>query len=147
MKAIDQLHDAHQALRRAVKPKRADAHREEGPLAASFRAAMDIWRQMDAEGLSFQDRCHALEQTLRAAWPKGTCRCPRCFWRCADCQDTGALIESRPAAIYGGRLADVAVPCHCEKGRMFMPKAKAAATDFTAAGKTHKGGMSKAWER
>ena len=145
MSVSDQVREAHQALKRAVGPKRAAAHREEGPLAASFRAAMDIWRRMDADGVAFPDRCKALEQTLRASWPLGTCRCPRCFWRCQDCQDTGALIESRPAAIYGGALVDVVVPCHCEKGRMFMPK-QARESDFTAAGKTSKP-MTKAWVR
>jgi hypothetical protein len=145
MSVFDQVRDAHQALRKAVGPKRKAAHVEEGPLASSFRAAMDIWRSMDAEGVPFLERCKALERTLRAAWPKGTCRCPRCFWRCQDCQDTGAMIESRPAPIYGGRPVDVAVPCHCEKGRMFVPKQKQTA-DFTAAGKTSKP-MTKAWER
>lgn len=135
MNTIDTLRAAHQELRKAVPVKRRAAHKDEGKLAAAFREAMRFWDELKAKGGTISDLTAGLETTLRAAWPKGDCACPRCRWSCPYCEDTGARFEQRPARIYGGRLVMVVVPCSCQNGRRFVDVPKGGA-DFKAAGKT-----------
>lgn len=139
MNTIDILREAHQALRAAVPAKRKRAHQTEGKLAAAFREAMELWDDMKSKGGTLLDLTAGLERIFRSTWPKGECSCPRCRWTCRECEDTGALFERRPAAIYGGRIVDVVVPCHCANGRRFMPKPRFS-DDFKSAGKTTRAG-------
>lgn len=105
-------------------------------LGTVLAEAVELASKMRASGMGEAEITGALEQTLRAVWPKGSCACPRCRWVCRECEDTGAIIERQPARIYGGRLVDVAVPCHCEKGRWFRPKSRTAEDAIANAART-----------
>lgn len=135
MTSLDALNVAHDALRKAVRPARKQAHKTEGKLASAFRDAMRYWDELKARGGTLTDLVKGLEQVLRDVWPKGECSCPRCRWACQDCEDTGAMWQKRPARIYGGRMVDVIVPCHCARGVRFMPASKGP-DDFAKAGRS-----------
>ncbi len=135
----DPLREAHQELRKAVPINRRHAAREDGHLHALGRETFRIMDAMKANGETFAQRCEYLIGVLKAILkPVGEpCGCPRCRWACRECEDTGAMLERRPASIYGGKLVDVVAPCHCPKGGRFRPPSRSE-DDFTAAGKTKK---------
>lgn len=144
MSGIDIIRDAHNALRRAVGPKRREAKHVEGPLAKAFREAMAIWDAMKADGMSLSDRCKGLEAVLRQVWP---------FTRewhtlCPQCNDYGLQMAVCPGdATCGDNPAthrprrphlahDYGRPCYCELGRRFREAPKPGPDDFTQAGKS-----------
>ena len=137
MTATDALREAHTLLRRAVPGRRRQAHAEEGPLAASFRVAMEIWQKQQADGVPVVDRLAGLEKTLRAAWPQTR------EWKylCRSCADYGLVMGLCPGDRTCGRDRahlphEVGTPCWCSRGAAFKPKQKPAAEDFAAAGKS-----------
>src|SRR5262245_9718942 len=90
-----------------------------------------LWDAVTA-ALEDRDQGTALDDAVRDHWPQGR------EWKylCNACGDTGLIIEQRPARIYGGKLVDVGVPCHCRLGARFRPRPVAApANDDAAAGK------------
>lgn len=138
MTVTDTLKVAHNLLRKAVPGKRRRAHAEEGPLAQTFRVAMQIWDQQKAEGVPLAERIAGLEKTLRAAWPQGR------EWKylCKTCDDYGLDYDTcdgeRPVC---GRHKPhlphaFGRPCWCGAGSQFREKPKPSAEDFAAAGAT-----------
>lgn len=77
---------------------------------------------------------HELEALVppEAEWPEALRR-PRCAW----CQGTGLVLHFRVRDRLG-IVTTQGTPCRCTQGVRYLPKAAAAAEDFTAAGKTPK---------
>lgn len=134
-----ELISAHQQKARAVRAARRHAARIEGPLAATFRAAMEHWDAQKADGVSFAERATCLAASLRAAWPKG--RDEGWKYLCSDCSDYGLIISTCPGDATCGRVKqhpkhDFGTPCWCPKGVRFKDTPKAGPEGFTSAGKT-----------
>lgn len=140
----DQVAEAHAILKRAIYQKRRREDQGLGPLAQTFKVAMQIWDSEKADGIPRPDRVKHLEQSVRAAWPQGR------DWKylCDRCQDTGLIMRvcergarcngvsfrsDHPHAPSGKyrRLCthdrdssythDYGVPCWCAKGKDFDP--------------------------
>lgn len=138
MSFVDQVREAHEALKAAVKPSRREAHAKEGRLASTFRVAMKAWDEMKAEGATLQARVDGLEAMLRDVWPFTR------EWKylCANCEDGGLVFQQCPGdASCGRHKAHLAhsygTPCWCSLGNRFKSKPRGA-DDFTAAGRTTK---------
>jgi hypothetical protein len=106
-------------------------------LGAVFKEAMRIWDAQKAEGVSLPERLRGLEQTLRAAWPRG--RQEPWRFNCEQCEDRGLVMSTCPGVAEAtcGRerphLAhDFGRPCWCEGGARFRPKAKPTEDDAVA---------------
>lgn len=140
-KTATDLIAAHQAKARAVKAARRRARETEGPLAATFRAAMEHWDAQKADGISFAERAKGLEKSLRAAWPKG--RDTDWKYLCSDCSDYGLIMsDCRGDATCGRtfphRPHDFGRPCWCPKGARFRDTPKPGPEGFTGVGKSPK---------
>lgn len=143
--ALQGLSDAHgqgeliramARLRGAVRSeRRADA--AGGTLAQTFTAAMAIWDQDKANGVTRLDRLIGLDRTLRMAWPVTR------EWKymCQSCSDYGLAMSACPGDATCGREKahnphEFGTPCWCDAGARYRAKAKPTAEDFTAAGKS-----------
>lgn len=140
-KTASELITAHQQKARAVKAARRKAQQTEGPLAATFRVAMEHWDAQKADGVSFAERAKGLEQSLRAAWPKG--REEGWKYLCDDCSDYGLVMGKCPGNTTCGRTFphqahDFGWPCVCPKGARFREKPKSPSDGLTSAGKSPK---------
>jgi hypothetical protein len=107
-----------------------------GHLAQVFLTAMHIWDSDKALGVPRDARLHALEATLRQAWPQVR------EWKflCPQCDDLGLEIRDCVGDATCGRpkahLAHTfGRPCWCALGTRFKDKPKPTAEDFTAAGR------------
>lgn len=106
-------------------------------LGKTFVAAMQLWDQQKADGVTREDRLICLERTLRAAWPQTR------EWKflCQNCRDYGLVIAPCVGDASCGRakthlLHDYGTPCWCSAGQRFREKPKPSAEDFTAAGRS-----------
>ncbi len=136
---------------------RREAHKSEGVLAQTFRAAMAIWDAQKAQGVSEADRQKGLEQSLRAAWPQTR----EWHYLCQKCDDSGFVFGTCVSGSSCGRPFSLpqqhsddwtgrgkcteghvfAQPCWCSKGagiRRMLEKrpAPVSADDFTQAGRS-----------
>jgi hypothetical protein len=134
---VQQAIEAHQQARGIIRSDRKRAHRETGHLAKCFAAAMQIWADQRAAGVSFRDRLVGLTQTLRAAWPQTR------EWKylCQQCDDYGLVMRACPGDTTCGRHHphlphEFGTPCWCDHGRRHRERQKPSAEDFTAAGKS-----------
>lgn len=132
-----QLAQAFARLRGTVRRERRAAAFTGGTLAQTFTAAMAIWDQDTANGVSRLDRLISLERTLRMAWPVTR------EWKyaCKDCADYGLRMGTCPGDATCGRSKahyahDFGTPCWCGNGARYRDKAKPTPADFTAAGKS-----------
>lgn len=139
MSVVQPPPDAQPPSPRTIQKSRRRAHAEEGILAQTFREAMVMWDQAKAAGADLQARLQTLENTLRAAWPKGRER----DWQtlCSRCDDYGLELSSCPGDATCGRARrhlphEFGKPCWCPLGKRFKDKPKPSAEDFTAAGKS-----------
>lgn len=127
-----ELDKAHRKLLAAIRVKRRGEDGF-GVLGPSYRAAMEVWDDQVEQGVPFAERVRGLEQTLRAAWPKGR------EWKyvCQDCEDLGWIFRTcepyapcgRPFRLPGAREEErtgrgqcqpghrYCEPCFCPKGR------------------------------
>jgi hypothetical protein len=78
---------AHRTVTRETLARRKAAQRALGPLAETFKAAMEVSEKMRAEGVPRSDREAYVANVLREAWPKG--RPEPWHYHCEDCSDTG----------------------------------------------------------
>lgn len=152
-KTASDLDAAHRKLKAAIRIKR----RQEtgGELAQSYAAAMEVWDDQKEQGVPLAERVKGLEQTLRAAWPKGR------EWKyvCQDCEDYGWIFRTctpgtpcgRPFRLPGQRPDDYTgrgrcspghtycVACFCPKGRGFaagLQQGGSRPVDLTRVGKS-----------
>lgn len=135
---FDPLGQEHAAKRAGVAGARRQAHAEEGALAATHRAAIELWDRQKLEGVSLADRLRGLEQTLRLAWPKGR----EAEWKmlCTRCGDYGLEMAWCDGDATCGRVKrhlphEYGNPCWCQAGQRFKVLVKRAA-DFTEAGQS-----------
>jgi len=150
---------AHHALLEALKRKRRQLAKAQGPLARTFVAAMEQWDHEKAAGVSDADRLAHLQVVLRAAWPftrTWQYLCQRCddtglvqavCRKGARCNGTSTRIDhfSLPAGKYQRLCAkfpdsdyehEYGTPCLCEKGARFRTAAKPTREDYTQSGKS-----------
>lgn len=140
-----------------IQRRRRAADHEWGPLARTYLAAMEIWDAEKADGVPLEVRHAHLEQTIRAAWPRG--RAEPWHHACDRCSDTGWVPSvctpetpcGRPFRLPGasgndwtgrGRCSSghsYVRPCHCQNGdearRALNPKAVASDDYAAGAGK------------
>jgi hypothetical protein len=143
--ALKTLSDAHgpkalasafAAVQGQVRRARKAADKGLGPLAQTFVAAMRIWDQQKADGVSKAERLAGLEKTLRAAWPQ-----TREWKYLCDCDDLGIKVSECPGDATCGRYKahlphTFGTPCWCPAGAKYRDKPKPSPEDFTAAGKS-----------
>ena len=146
--ALQSLSDAHgpkalasafAVLQGTVRRARRAAKREGGMLAQTVYAALDIWDQQKADGVSRAERLAGLEKTLRAAWPQ-----TREWKYLCQCNDLGLKLSECPGDSTCGRHRDhlphtFGTPCWCPTGAKYREKPKADPADFKAAGMTKVG--------
>ena len=100
-------------------------------LGSVVMEAIEMARQMRADGVEETTIQAGVESLVRDKWPRGR------EWKylCNECGDTGLRLESRLTPTYHYRV-DVGVPCWCSLGKRFQEKERA--EDFVQAGKTVK---------
>lgn len=142
----EDLHVAHDLLKRVIYKRRSKRDKEYGPLAETIKEAIRIWHAQKADGVSLTDRITGMEQTLRLSWPEGR------EWKylCPTCHDTGLALKlctkahrcdglstrSESAYTSGGKYTRLCAhdpgssyeheygePCFCQKGNRFKPHA------------------------
>lgn len=135
---FDPLGQEHAAKRAGVAGARRKAHVEEGALAATHRAALELWDRQKRDGLSLADRLRGLEKTLRLVWPKGR----EADWKslCTNCRDYGLVMHDCPGDATCSRTKphlphEYGEPCWCQLGARFKVQTKRA-QDFTEAGQS-----------
>lgn len=146
-------------LQSTVRQARKRAAQTLGPLAQTMIAALNIWDAEKADGVPKAEREAHLEQTLRAAWPKGR----TWVYDCDDCDDTGLILLQCTAkhrcngistrTDYPGQAPgkykrlctlqdsyehDYVIPCHCSRGVKWRPVQKNQDDELAAVGKVTK---------
>jgi hypothetical protein len=108
-----------------------------GTLSQTFVAAMRIWDQQKADGVSKAERLAGLEQTLRAAWPQTRAW----HYLCVACSDLGLELFECDGGSACGRTKrhlphTYGRACVCAKGAAFREAPKPEPADFKAAGRS-----------
>lgn len=136
MSSSGELAEAHAELRKAVPGKRRAFDADLGPLARTYKAAMEIWDAQKADGVSLLERIAGLTKTLRAAWPQTR------EWKylCNLCEDRGLEMLMCPGDRSCGRDRehlphDYGRACLCSAGNRFKRPAPTEA-DYTQAAKS-----------
>jgi hypothetical protein len=106
-------------------------------LAAAFRQALQLARELKAEGAPPAERRAAIERILRANWPATPPERDWPWWarvpRCVRCDGVGLILETVVNRL--GCTVEQGRPCTCQKGARYEARPAAAAPDYTAAGK------------
>lgn len=136
---MDQLKEAHKALRKIVPFQRRQAAKDDGDLHALGRETFRIWDQMKADGATWDERISFLTGVLKQVLKYGR------EWKylCQQCDDYGLVISECPGDRTCGRdrphlTHTFGTPCVCSKGRAYEKPRDVHPEDYTQAGRTAK---------
>jgi hypothetical protein len=133
------------AERSAIRIRRRDAARVDGPFVKAMRSAMDDYLKMRAAGVSKEDACRGLEAVLRDVWPFKQTQYPA---TCEVCSDTGfreltCWSEQRCGRKWCAHQHpsfehNMVVPCDCAGGDKHRARVRQVDDEIAAVGRSRR---------